>query len=194
MRRFLPLFFSVLSLSLFSAAQSENRVDVFGGYSYSSQDISLINFASGSGVSGWNASATFALRSHLGLVADFSGFYPSYNTGCGAQCSSSAKIHSFLFGPQVSLGHSKLKPFARFLVGDTNVYTSVAGSNTYILNSNNALTFGLGGGVDYGLTHRLALRGQVDWLHNGFKASNGELTNQEIHNIARISTGVVFHF
>jgi opacity protein-like surface antigen len=192
-RRFLPLAFFVLSFSLFSAAQSENRVDLFAGYSYSSQDISLINLVNSSGVSGWNASATFPMHSYLGLVADFSGFYPSYNTGCGAQCTSSAKIHTFMAGPQISLGHSKLKPFARFLVGDTNLYTSSAGSSSYTFTSNNAITFGLGGGIDYGLTHRLALRGQVDWLHNGFHTSDGQLTNEEIHNVARISTGVVFH-
>jgi opacity protein-like surface antigen len=193
-RQFSALFFGLFLLPPLAAAQSSNRVDLFAGYSYSSQDISLINVANGSGVSGWNASATFPLHSYLGLVADFSGFYPSYTTGCGAQCTSSAKIHSFLFGPQISIGHGKLKPFARFLVGDTNLYTSSAGLSSYTFTSNNALTFGLGGGIDYGLTHRLALRGQVDWLHNGFQTSNSQLTTQEIHNVARISTGVVFHF
>jgi opacity protein-like surface antigen len=193
-RRFVPAFSLVFLVCGFCAAQSSNRVDVFAGYSFLTQDISLSNVFNSSIVSGWNASATFPVRSHFGVVADFSGFYPSYNTGCGSQCSSTARIHNFLFGPQVSMGAGRLRPFARFLVGDTNMYTYTGGTNSETFTSNNSLAFGLGGGIDYGLSHRLAVRGQVDWLHNGFQTNDDQRTSEEIHNVARISTGVVFHF
>lgn len=194
MRRFLLLSCCLFVLPALAAAQSTNRVDLFAGYSYVNQDISLINVRNPSGISGWNASATLHLRSHLGVVADVSGFYPSNNTGCGAQCTSSARIHTFMFGPQISIGNGKLKPFVRLLVGDTNMYTANSGTESFAFTSNNAVTFGLGGGIDYALTHLLALRGQFDWLHSGFQTTNSQLTNEEVHNLAKISTGVVFRF
>jgi len=193
-RRYLPLLLCLLLLPGLSAAQSSDRVDVFGGYSYISQDLSLTHALGNSGISGWNASATFAVKGGLGIVADFSGFYPSYNTGCGAECSSTARIHTLLFGPQVSIRRARWKPFARFLIGDTNMYTYAAGTNAYTFTSNNSLTFGVGGGVDFSLTRRLALRGQVDWLHSGFQTTDNQRTFEEIHNLARISTGIVFRF
>ena len=194
MRRFLPLLFFVSSITTLSLAQSGNRAEIFGGYSYINQDTSLSNPLGNSGVNGWNASANFALKPSLGIVADFSGFYPSYNPGCQGNCSSTANIYTFLFGPQVSMTRGRWKPFARFLIGDMHMTTQLGGVESTTFTTNDSLTFGLGGGIDYSLTHRLALRGQVDWLHNGFKTTDSSLANDEIHNVARISTGVVFRF
>lgn len=194
MRRSLPLLVTVLLLSVLSAAQSSDRKEIFAGYSYMNQDVSLTYPFGNSGINGWNASATFPVKQNFGIVADFSGFYPSYNPGCGSQCSSTARVHTFLFGPQVSIHRGRWKPFARFLIGDTNMYTYDAGVNAYTFTSNNSLTFGAGGGIDFSLTSRLALRGQVDWLHSGFQTSDDQRTNEEIHNVVRISPGLVFRF
>lgn len=194
MRHFLPLLLGVVLLCGLSVAQSSDRVEVFGGYSYINQDLSLTYPNGNSGINGWNASATFAVKRSFGIVADFSGFYPSFNTGCGAECTSSARIHTLLFGPQVSVRRGRWKPFARFLIGDTNMYTYNAGVNAYTFTSNNSLTFGVGGGLDFSLTPRIALRGQVDWLHTGFQTSDNQRTNAEVHNVVRISPGVVFRF
>lgn len=194
MRQFALLFCCLIVLPVLASAQSSDRLDLFAGYSYISQDISLRNLTNNSGVSGWNASLTLPIRSAFGVVADVSGFYPSSNSGCGSQCTSSARIHTFMVGPQINFGSGKVKPFVRLLVGDTNMYTANSGTESYTFTSNNAVTFGLGGGVDYNLTHRFGLRGQVDWLHNGFKTTNSQLAIDEVHNVARISTGVVVRF
>jgi len=134
------------------------------------------------------------VKPSLGIVADFSGFYPSYNPGCQGSCSSTAKAYTFLFGPQVSITGGRWKPFARFLIGDMHMTTQLGGIDAATFTTNDSLAFGLGGGFDYSLTHRFALRGQVDWLHNGFQTSDNQRTNQEIRNVARMSTGVVFRF
>lgn len=194
MRRFLPLLLFVSSITTLSLAQSENRGEIFGGYSYLSQDFSLSNPLGNSGVSGWNGSADFALKPNIGIVADFSGFYPSYNPGCQGNCNTTAKVYTFLVGPQVSMTRGRWRPFARFLIGDTYMSTQLGGVSSATFTSNDAVTFGLGGGLDYSVTRRFALRGQFDWLHNGFKTTNSSLANDEIHNVARISTGVVFRF
>ena len=183
MSRFLSVGIMVALGSAFCAGQTAGRVDVFGGFSWLSQDISLLN-QSTIGPVGWTASATFPVRPRMGVVADVSGYYHNCGTGC-----SSAKIHTFLFGPQYSVDRGRLRPFARFLIGDTYMTTSLSA-----FTSNNSFTFGAGGGVDVTLSRRLAWRGQVDWLHNGFQTSDNQRTNQEKHNVARLSTGIVIRF
>jgi len=189
--RFLNAVFAVVVLSGLCMAQSASRLDVFAGFSYVDHDISL---SGPNGLTGWNASATFKVDHRYGVVADFSGYYPGYNPGC-AGCGDHAKIYTFLFGPQVSITRGRATPFAHFLLGDTHMHPTIGGIPTYVtFTSNNSLTYGAGGGVDVGLTRRVALRGQVDWLHNGFQTFDNQRRNEEIHNVVRISTGFVFRF
>jgi len=189
--RLLSFACAVLLLAGLCAGQSSDRVQVFGGYSYVYPDFSLTGTT---GMSGWNASATFGLKHHMGIVADFSGYYPGYNFGCSG-CGQSAKVHTFLFGPQVSFTRGRVTPFARFLLGDTHMTTALDGVPNYqTFTSNNSFTFGAGGGVDFGLTSRFALRGQVDWLRNGFQTTDNQRSNEIHPNVARISTGIVFRF
>jgi len=171
--------------------QAPSQVDFFGGFSYVNRDISL---SSPNALTGWNASAAFRVNHHYGVVADFSGYYPGYNPGC-IGCGDHAKIYTFLFGPQVSITRGRVSPFARFLLGDTHMHPTIGGIPNYVtFTCNNSLTYGAGGGVDVGLTHWLALRGQLDWLHNGFQTLDNQRRFEEIHNVARISTGVVSRF
>jgi len=195
MRRFLLLVLALTLLAGWSTAQSANRGELFGGYSYIAEDFSLTHSSSG-GLNGWNASGTFKAFRNLGFVGDFAGYYPSFNEGCAGQyCSQSAKIHTFLFGPQVSATSGRLMPFVRFLFGDTNLHSSIAGGvSNATFTSTNSLTYGAGGGVDVRLTDRFAARGQVDWLHNGFQTSDDQRTSAERHNVVRVSTGIVFRF
>jgi|SRR5579864_537298 len=163
MARRLAGVFGVAMLSGFCIGQASSRVDFFGGFSYVNQDISL---SSPNALTGWNASATFTVNHQYSVVADFSGYYPGYNPGC-IGCGNHARIHTFLFGPQISITRGRFTPFARFLLGDTHMRPTVEGIPNYVTStSNNSLTYAGGGGVDVGLTHRFALRGQVDWLRN----------------------------
>ena len=58
----------------------------------------------------------------MGFTSDFAGYYPGHNFGCTG-CGQSAKIHTFLFGPQVSVPIGRITPFGRFLFGDTHMTT-----------------------------------------------------------------------
>jgi len=189
-RRFLACVYAVLLLTSCAMAQSP-KVEIFGGYSYINQDFSL---TSPNGLTGWNASATFKVAPFVGVVADFSGYYPGYNFGC-VDCGQSGKIHTFLFGPQASFRLGRVKPFARFLIGDSNVRTAAdAIPNLNTFTSSNSLTYGAGGGVDIKLTRMLALRGQVDWLHNRLQTADNQRSSELIPNVVRISTGIVLRF
>ena len=197
MYRFFSILFALIALSAFAAAQadgtSSRRVDVFGGFSYIPQDPSLTTDGT-AGITGWNASVAFPAWHPVSMVVDFSGYYPGYNVGC-IGCGQHAKIHTFLVGPQISVTRGRISPFARFLLGDTYMHTFVDGLSNYVVfTSSNSFTFGAGGGADVSLTHRFALRGQVDWLHNGFTTTDNQRRYEERHNLARISTGIVIHF
>ena len=192
MNRCLILMFPVVLLVAMCTAQSSNHGEVFAGYSHIVEDFSLTN--PNAGLTGWNASITSPSIHGVGFVADFAGFYPGYNFGC-AGCGQNAKIHTFLFGPQYSFTKSKWTMFGRFLIGDTNLHTHLDASPTFVnFNSTNSFTYGAGGGIEFALTRRFGLRGQADWLHNGFQTADNQRTSAEIHNVVRISTGIVFRF
>jgi opacity protein-like surface antigen len=180
----LPLVLAISFLADVAAAQSSDRVEVFGGFSYVSNDFS--NTASD--LKGWDGSANFKIARYIGLDADFSGYYPS--TCCG----NGAKVHTFLFGPQVSFGLKRVTLFAHFLLGDANVLYSPAGSlfSHYNVASENSFTYAEGGGVDFRLMRRVALRGEVDALHTDFQTVDSQGASD--HSAARILTGIVFRF
>ena len=191
MGRFSSLAAFVLLWAASSIVHAQD-LSVFGGYSYVNQDFSLTSPSGG--FSGWNAAATFKVARFVGFTTDFAGYYPGHNFGCTG-CGQSAKIHTFLFGPQVSVPIGRITPFARFLFGDTHMTTAAdAIGNLQTFMSTNSFTYGAGGGADVSLSHHFALRGQVDWLHNGFRTSDDQRTQFEIHNVVRISTGIVFRF
>ena len=189
--------FGVLAVLTFSCclmAQSSDRVEVFGGYTYMDPDFSLVT---PNGVSGWNASAAFKVRRWIGFDADFSGFNPSYSYGPG-QATVSGKTYTFLFGPQVALPRGRFSPFGRFLMGVSHVTPQDISGTTYpIFRSDNALTVAAGGGLDYSVTRHIAIRGQIDWLYAWLTPiGGGDPGANYVKNrsVVRISPGLVFRF
>jgi hypothetical protein len=180
MARFLFCIVALLWFSGFSAAQSRDRVEIFGGYSFMVPDFT----GTSSNASGWDVSANVNLVRHVGVVADFSGFYPSGSNGCNCGAAVAA-FHSYMVGPQASLSIGRIKPFARFLIGAT------IGSYTHADSQGGSdftqISYGGGGGVDYGFNRWFAVRGQADWLHTGS-------VNGGSGNVARLAAGLVFRF
>src|SRR5258708_40285879 len=88
-------------------ASAQDKVEVFGGYTYMrfrpSPDLNL---------NGWEASVQYKFRDWIGGVADFDGHYGSIG-GVGTS------VHSYLFGPQVSLP-SRVSPFGHVLLGGSH--------------------------------------------------------------------------
>lgn len=184
---------AVLLVGVSAIGQSADRIEVFGGYSYTRPDFSLVN---PNDSNGWNASADFKVKRWVGFVADVSGFYPHYSYPYGS--SFSGQTYTFLFGPQASLPVGRFSLVSRFLVGFTHVTPqNVGGQSFNLFQSNNALAFGAGGGADYYITRRVGIRGQVDWLYAKLTPIGGGdpgVNYVKNRNVARISTGVVFRF
>jgi hypothetical protein len=170
-------------LASFSLAQSPDRVEVFGGYSYISSDFT--GSASG-GVSGWNFSAAVRLFRYAGVVGDFSGFSPSGPNPCPS-CGGGpfASYHTFMGGPQVSARIGRLQPFAHALFGATK--GAFTHTNYQFGGDFSPFTFAFGGGVDVGLNRWLAVRGQIDVLHVGSQDFSSR-------SMGRFSTGLVVRF
>ena len=178
MARYSFYVLALLLLAALSVAQSSDRIEVFGGYSYMAPDF--ISTAP-SGGSGWHVSATVNVARHIGNVADFSGFAP---TGPACTCGAAfASYHTFMGGPQASIRFGKIKPFVQFLMGATR--GSFTRADAQFGGDFSLFTFGAGGGVDVGINRWIAVRGQVDWLHMGSPFSS---------NTARTSVGLVFRF
>jgi len=143
------------------------KVDFFGGYSYLRAQPGF--GLPGVDTSGWEASLAYNWNDWLALKADVDGHY----------CCDGAKVHDFLFGPQVNLGHGSVRPYVHGLVGAS--HGSQAGF------SDTVLAFALGGGLDVKLTDRISWRlAQADYFGTRYADAT--------QNNFRLSTGLVFRF
>ncbi|HKW31913.1 MAG TPA: hypothetical protein VJN92_02835 [Candidatus Acidoferrum sp.] len=164
-RRLLLLLGLLLLASL--SAQPQDKIEVFGGYSY----MHFHNSPSAN-LNGWEIAGQYKFTDWLGGVADLDGHYGS-SAGIGTS------TYTYLFGPQISLP-SRVSPFARLLLGGAHISQGGFGSSSF--------SMGLGGGIDIGLFHdqfywRVI---QTDYLMTQF--------GSHAQNNFRASTGIVIRF
>ena len=189
MRKIAVLAFTVSLLAAAAHAQLPGG-NVFVGYSYLSADQVSNGRAN---LNGWNGSIEGKVFPFIGIVADFSGHYGSGpvvpNPACtavvGGKCSgvsATTNVHSFFFGPRVSVSVGKVRPFAHILVGASHTNESASLFST----SDTSFAYALGGGVDYHLIPLVSWRVQADLLQTRFFG--------DTQNNVRISTGVAIHF
>lgn len=147
-------------------ARAQDKVELFGGYSYLRLDSSPK-----ANLNGWEISGQYKFSGWLGGVADFSGHY-------GSISGVSTSLHNFLFGPQISW-HAPVSPFAHILLGGAR--SSIAGV------SDTAFAVAIGAGIDTRVAPALYWRIiQGDYLATRFGGNT--------QNNVRVSTGVVFRF
>src|SRR3984893_9100610 len=116
-----------LGSDLAQAQLADNRVYVFGGYSYMRLRTSpAANF------NGWELAGQYRFNNWLGGVADVDGHY-------GKLAGVSSTVHTFLFGPQVSWP-TRVSPFAHVLVGGAHL-----GVGTF---SSTSFSSAIGAGID----------------------------------------------
>ncbi len=165
------------------------ELELFGGYSYMRANI--VFSGAPLNANGASASVVMYLSNWFGIIGDF-GLFQQRNV---AAQGFSLTFSSYQFGPRLrfpQLAH--VTPFVHFLWGlghaGGTVYTRSLGFGVPPLGVNNAFVLTGGGGVDWKVRPRIAIRLiQADYLHSEFL--NGSGNRQE--NI-RLSTGVVFSF
>lgn len=164
-RRLLPLLAMLFLVS--SSIQAQDKVELFGGYSYM-----RFRTSPSANLNGWEISGQYKFTDWLGGVADFDGHYGSSN-------GLSTSTYTYLFGPQISLP-SRVSPFGRLLLGGAHASEGGFGSSSF--------SMALGGGIDVGLFHdRFYWRViQTDYLMTQFGG--------RAQNNFRASTGIVIRF
>lgn len=154
-----------------SAAQEMPRVQVFGGYSYTRYDTPSFGFANTSGLNGYTLSPAVNIVRGFGVVAELSGQYGT-----------NLNLRDIAVGPQFLYPRGKMMFFGHLLVGDARSLVQAGGPQ-----EDTARAIILGGGMDYDLSTRFALRAfQVDYLHTTLFST----TQKNL----RFSTGLVYRW
>ena len=182
MKRLLGLL-ALLALSTLPAmAQSEGfpRIEFGGGFMYRSYNI---QFAPRQNELGWFVTGDFNVTNWLGFDADVDEGFVSAN-------SVTDKYHhvTYLFGPQVyPLGHHRITPFAHALFGGS--YFDFPTDDF----SDSAFAFAIGGGVDFNLTHHIAIR-PVQFDYEQDRNFGGGSSGNPVQNNFKYKGGVIFRF
>jgi hypothetical protein len=203
MGRALSLSLLFLLFAPVMKAQETPRYEVFVGPSYAREDLTNIKFINGLG---WHASADGSANSWLSAVYDFSGYYssPKINLGLSVPIPINSSTYLYLFGPRFSYRRwQHLTPFAEGLVGLGNIrFTSEAAGLTNAVSST-AFAGAFGGGVDYVIGRRFAIRLiEADYVVTRFREVGVDPVTGEVsfggprrtQNNARASMGILFRF
>ncbi len=171
-------------------AQSEGypKIEVGGGFMYRNYNLPE---SPRQNEIGWFATADYNFTNWLGLDLDVDEGFQGTNAATFEY-----RHFTFLAGPQVyPIGHHRITPFAHALFGDSTLIFPTLESVDSLGNpipgtsvSNNKFAFAIGGGVDFSLTHRIAIRlAQFDY----------EQTNNfgnPVQNNFKYKGGVIFRF
>jgi Outer membrane protein beta-barrel domain len=204
-RKTLGLVWTVAALCVMSWAQQipgeapetvlqYPRAELFGGYSYGYTD--LFNSGKRAGLNGWNASLTLNAAKWMGFVIDGSGNYgtskipvavPAPFPTCPPFCPNGTDtfdvkttLYSYLFGARFPYRKSeRWTPFGEVLFGRAKMRGEVPGFSQV----SSGLSLLAGGGADYKISPRFALRFKADYFQTrGFKQKQDNL---------RFSVGIV---
>jgi opacity protein-like surface antigen len=178
----------VLAVSLNCAASDVPKAEIFGGYSFlhTNTGITGISDLASLNSNGWDAAITGNFNQFLGVTAEANGEYKSENV---AGASGKIHLHSFLFGPTLSLRAPKVKPFAHVLFGVSRASASadVSGIGSVGSVTDNAFAMAMGGGLDVSVAPLISVRlGQLDFVRTQFGSDS--------QNHLRYAAGIVLKF
>jgi peptidoglycan-associated lipoprotein len=170
-----------------ASAQSGPFVDAGVEYNYvrTNSPAGSCGCFSLNGGSGWVA---FNFSRSIGIVGEIAGQHASNISSTGADLT----LTSFLAGPRVTwkTGAGRFAPFVQVLLGGTHASGTLAPGGSGLPGSANAFAMTAGGGLDIGLTRRIALRAfEADYYLTNF--DNGVNDHQ---NNLRLAAGVTFRF
>lgn len=188
---------------------STPRVELFMGYSFwRAVPDSTKNRIDG--MHGGSTSLAYNLNRRVGLVVDFGGFKVDSleftNTGAGFTPSRvvdvKSNVFTVMFGPRVSWrDHDRFTPFLQVLGGVAHADdVTLVGCTAPIyactpLLKETAFAMTAGGGLDYRLNHRIALRlFQAEYLLTRFQDPTSLTNDHGWQSNVRLSAGIVLRF
>jgi hypothetical protein len=176
---------AVLAAQMMPPNQTPPKSELSFGYSYLFRDYrhTQLDPVSG-GMNGWNAAyASPPIGGHIGITADFSGYYATGGFF-------TPQIYLVTAGPRYSRPAGKsvisVDVFGggMFASGDVVAQTS----------SHDEPVFGVGGGFEYPVGRRWSWQAHCDWLLGGFHSNDTNQISQIVKNNARLSIGPVLRF
>ncbi len=189
-------FFAAVSAN----AQDFSRINIFGGFAVmrpslpgnlsksptNSAEIKSVGEDVLGTVPGWGASATLNFNRIFGVTADFSGLYKSADTILGFKVNASGSLHTFLFGPTITLPAKRVSPFVHALFGAGRVSASsgIPGASSF---NETGFAASVGGGLDIGVKRHFAIR-VVEADYFPYRHTDG---NSSMFNNMRWRAGIV---
>jgi opacity protein-like surface antigen len=210
MKRFCFLAVILFSSHVLASAQDEKKPEFFAGYSFESVN-SGVNSSDvlGTGVTqtsldnrfnlnGFNISGAAYFTKHLGIVGDFSAhFHKRTDFFDTVESRSKFTLYNITVGPQYKFsGSSRFTPFTHALFGIAHrnlTETFPDGTNDFT-DGTTSFAMNLGGGVDYKLSSRVAVRlFQFDYnpIFLRSRTINSIAFPSRTLNGVRISAGIV---
>src|SRR6185295_11060459 len=196
----LAVVFAILPASVW--AQDKSRFEPYFGYSVlkvnlpskiDGQDTGVIQSALGN-LLGWNGGLTTRVKGKLGAVADFAGYYREFEGDLdGDTVKANASLHTFLFGPRVSGSGERVRPFAQALFGFGRLSGSASlDSDKSELKARSGFAASLGGGADFVVHKRVAIRTSLDFFP--VRQSDKDINNGKPLTLSnfRFGTAIVF--
>jgi hypothetical protein len=144
---------------------------------------------------GWGAGFTANLNEHVGITADFSGYYKNLEISYeDTHFDAGGSLHTFLFGPTLNTSIGKTKPFVRALFGVGKISASANGSvedmSAHSEYNKTGFAAAIGGGVDIPIGDRISLRA-IEFDYFPYRHSDGRVFT---FNNIRWGSGLVFGF
>ncbi len=183
----------------FSYAQSQSGKDphIKPGTDFPHEELSgsysFLHIKPGSPVpagnlNGGSGSFAYNFNRFLGLAADLGGYHTGDYAGTGA----SSNVFSYLFGPRVSFrNNDRVTPFIQLLLGGARASGSSGALGSP--SSLNGFALATGGGLDWRLNRRVALRlPQVEYVYSHLNPNVAGVSSHQ--NNVRASGGLVFRF
>jgi opacity protein-like surface antigen len=217
----------VLAASVAFAQDATPKVQVFGGYSFmrigtgslndSVLDVNLNQYPNALGIgrnfNGWSAEGQYNINRWIGVVADFGGEYGTPFTARTKGISGLPNMtqYSYLAGPVISYrAKARITPYIHALFGwdrASMAGSTITGGKSPVTSSASTYTsFAtvFGGGVDYKVSRRFALRlAQVDYFRTTLDLNSlygnaygpGLFQGLPTHEVnIRVSTGITLGF
>lgn len=187
MKQFLWLIVTVLFLCVTARAQETPAWEVSAGYSSLTGNLIHPRFH----LNGGYASLTGNLNDWFGVKFDFSAYYGTVNGAnlAGQAFPGSPSAQTFTVGPVFSIRRNgRFTPFVHFGIG------GIHASQAYLGLSQSATTFAVsgGGGADFKINNRAAIRIEGDYLSTTFSMPPATFSPGSTQGNIQISAGIVF--
>ncbi len=204
MKKLVAVIFVVFLMGMLAVAQETPKVELELGYTFihyspSPSVIPPLNPQGGGGSIKFNFSKFMGIKMQIdGTAAGTNSVtFPvgSPYLPAGGTIGYNSNLMTYMFGPEFKSYSHKLQPFGEILFGGahSNVYGKLQSQGIVFQQapSGNTWAMQLGGGIDYSVTKKFAVRiGQMDYLLTRF-AGTGTKQNQSNF---KYSAGVVFDF